>query len=174
MPTTTELLEKHKITVKSEFVPFSQSRNAKAKHRSLNWRVTLQCNGREIITTDYGAGLAHCPAYKNAKGSKTSLYNDERITIECEKGFEVVTESGLTDKKKPLLPNAADVVFPLLRDGEAIDYPTYEEWANIYGYDADSRTGEKVYRDCLEIGLKLRAGLGEKTLEDLRLGFNDY
>lgn len=58
-----------KLTVKSVFVPFSQSRNRDEKDEkgrtrySLNWKVTLVRDGRDVLTTDYGAGIAHCPGY---------------------------------------------------------------------------------------------------------------
>lgn len=52
------------LTVESVFVPFSQSRNKAEKHKSLNWRVTVKRNGRDILTTDYSAGAGHCPGYK--------------------------------------------------------------------------------------------------------------
>lgn len=50
------------LTVEAVFIPFSLSRNKGEKHRTLNWRVTLKRNGREIMTTDYSAGEGHCPA----------------------------------------------------------------------------------------------------------------
>lgn len=50
------------LTVESVFVPFSQSRNKNEKHKSMNWKVTVKRNGREVLTTDYSAGIAHCPA----------------------------------------------------------------------------------------------------------------
>lgn len=64
------------LKIRAEFVPFSASRNRdekndKGKPRySLNWRVTLvrihgpdNEAGRDILTTDYSAGIGHCPGY---------------------------------------------------------------------------------------------------------------
>lgn len=51
------------LTVESVFVPFSASRNKGEEHRSLNWRVTVKRNGRDVLTTDYSAGIAHCPGH---------------------------------------------------------------------------------------------------------------
>lgn len=42
--TRQKYIDEQKITVKSVFVPFSQSRNAKNKHYSLNWKVTVYSN----------------------------------------------------------------------------------------------------------------------------------
>lgn len=62
------------LTVESAFIPFSKSRNAPRRDplkaegwASLNWNVTLKQNGREIITTEYSAGIAHCPGYSRNK-----------------------------------------------------------------------------------------------------------
>lgn len=59
------------LSIRSVFIPFSQSRNKDSGWQSLNWRVTLVRNGRDVITTDYSAGAAHCPAA--AKRAPTSF-----------------------------------------------------------------------------------------------------
>ena len=59
-------------------------------------------------------------------------------------------------------------------DADVLDYPTFEEWADTFGYDCDSRSAEKTYRDCLEIALKMRAIFGEADLTKLRDTFQDY
>lgn len=51
------------LYVESAFIPFSQSRNKAEKNKSLNWRVTISRNGRDILSCDYSAGIAHCPGY---------------------------------------------------------------------------------------------------------------
>jgi hypothetical protein len=60
-------LDRLKITVESVFVPFSKSRHAKPKNGekpwpSLNWKVTVKRDGRDVLTTDYSAGVASCTA----------------------------------------------------------------------------------------------------------------
>ena len=68
-PDITAALDALKLTVKSEFVPFSRSRNRDEKddkgrtRYTLNWKVTLVRDGRDVLTTDYGAGIAHAPGY---------------------------------------------------------------------------------------------------------------
>ena len=68
MITPQDALDALKLTVKSEFVPFSHSRNRDEKHDgktryTLNWNVTLIRDGRDVLTTDYRAGIAHAPGY---------------------------------------------------------------------------------------------------------------
>jgi len=186
------------ITVKSEFIPWSKSRNFDpAKHTyvinkggnektelkvsegSLNWKITLCKDGRDIITTDYSAGIGHAPAYKNynvkVHGCKMSMCHATFLEEEIEKGFECESACAwVRPTKKRILPETPDVVWSLLQYGYAIDSPTYEDWADEYGYDRDSRKGEETYRICLEIGLKLRAALGDKMLAELRELFADF
>ena len=110
-------LESLKLTVDAAFVPFSQSRNKAEKLPSLNWRVTVKRDGHDVLTTDYSAGMAHCPgyagktvpstfqphSYKNASGKPypgtasmyrsakpheiLSQYRDAICAAECESGF---------------------------------------------------------------------------------------
>ncbi len=162
------------ITMQAEFVPWSKSRNASEKHRSLNWRVSLLKNGKAFITTDYSAGVGHCPSYKqNDKTEEGSLL----IAFECEhgkKGRFLASVDRVMSTEKPINPAFADVVHSLVSDSDVIDHPTYESWASDLGYDADSRKGEAIYRACLDIALKLRSAIGEEGLAKLREACQDY
>ena len=81
----TALMQREGLDITAIFVPWSKSRSAvpmektgkvesltQAKivtqkdltARSLNWVVTLTRHGRAIVTTDYSAGIAHCPSYQ--------------------------------------------------------------------------------------------------------------
>jgi len=162
----------------AEFVPFSKSRNAKPAAKlselSLNWRVTLSkrspIDGQttQQFTTDYQAGIGHIPGLP---------YNARPACVRnsCEHGSSYVDSSSGVIRGRPLsAPALADVLYCLISDADAIEYPTYEEWAGSMGYDTDSRKGEATYRACLEIGLKLRALIGDGALTKLRELFQDY
>lgn len=150
------------LTVDSVFVPLSKSRNAGEKHRTLNWRVTVKRNGREILTTDYSAGIAHCPAYSE---KSLSLHNtmafDTAIKYEVEHGRAF-------HGRKPIIPEPTAVISSIVMDCDVIDYPSFEEWASDFGFDADSRKAESIYRTCLEGALKMRAAIGYQALTELR------
>lgn len=183
-PTARDLIEAAAtqlgLTVDAAFVPWSQSRNKDEKaispntgkpnpkfpQRSLNWRVTLKRNGREVLTTDYSAGIAHCPAYKsNAYGNRPGFMNldrDKAVTWECEHGKSAQGDA------KPILPDSVDVLASLARDSDVLDAGGFENWASDLGYDTDSRQAEVIYRACLDIALKLRSALGEVGLAQLR------
>lgn len=157
------------LTVSAVFVPFSQSRNAKPdarpNERSLNWKVTVHRNGRDVLTTDYMAGLARCPSYRQ----------NARWTLDYAAAIEAETETGracpyrLTSHKRgPITPDMDNVLACLALDASAIDFARFEDWADEYGYDRDSRSAEKAYRDCLETALALRAAIGDEGLTALR------
>lgn len=198
------------LTVAAVFIPFSRSRNKDEKSPSLNWRVTIKRNGREIISTDYGAGYGHCPAkatkapatyqgkdrrrmdgtpYPGTTSSYRRPTEAERLAeyladwraAECESGLAMEHDPfrGNADFKpkrdrKPILPDTLDVIYSLNSDADALNYASFEDWADSFGYDADSRSAEATYRACLEIGLKLRAALGGAGLERLNVIFQDY
>ena len=172
------------ITISSEFVPYSKSRSVGSEHGpNLNWKVGVMWNGQTtgLAGIDYSAGQAHCPAYKGSVrmlGGHDSVDRAMAVAWECEHGKAgYVGVRGTiysSSTKPPLEPNATDVMSSLLLDGRAIDFPTYEAFASEYGYDADSRKGEAIYRQCVEIGLKLRAIFGEERLARLRAAAEDY
>lgn len=156
------------LTVTSEFVPLSQSRKAKEKSPTLNWRVTLVRHGRDVLTTDYTAGCAHCPSYK--QGARWTLDYDATIRGECETGHAFKSYG----RGAKIALDTLDVVYSLAMDSDALDHPAFETWASDLGYDTDSREAEKTYRACLETALKLRAALGDDGLQQLRNACQDY
>lgn len=175
-----------KLTMTTVFVPFSKSRNAKPRNgkdtrwRSLNWKVTLLRDGREILTTDYGAGEGHCPSSKASVrrlGSHHSIMRDQAIAWECENGYEAHVMEGINHimgRGKPLQPSFTDVVHSLVSDADVINYNGFEDWASNFGYDPDSRNGEAIYKACLEISLKLRNAIGDVGLTKLQEACQDY
>jgi hypothetical protein len=172
------------LTVDSAFVPFSKSRNAKEKFPSLNWKVTVKKAGREILTTDYMAGSAHCPSYRQTFGRKTIADHEQeaKVAWECEHGFKALgvregyrTEVyGAMNDKNALKPDTLGVLHSLAMDSDVLDSGGFEDWASNFGYDVDSRKAEQTYRACLEIALKLRAALGDEGLKTLRNAFEGY
>lgn len=164
------------ITMVATFVPWSLSRNAGEKHSSLNWKVTLRRNGRDILITDYAAGCGHCPSYRQGR---QTIASQAVLRHECETGFPAVFVDGFSRAaripgRKPILPELASVLSSLVSDASAIDYNCFEDWASDMGYDTDSRSAEAIYRACLETGLKLRNALGESGLAALREACIDY
>lgn len=174
-------MEKHGLTVKAIFVPFSQSRNAGEKSPSLNWRVSLYKGDKLILSGDYSAGCGHCPAYKlsvKQAGGRNSIMRDDLIRAECETGVpHLPAPSGAPWRsvgQPPIMPDACDVLYSFLSDGTAIDAGSFESWAADYGYDEDSRKAFDIYNACVQTGLALRSALGETALSELREAFSEY
>jgi hypothetical protein len=168
------------IDMTCEFIPFSKSRSfvadAPISGRNLNWKVTLRRNGRDVLTCDYSAGMAYAPSYEGA-------YRFGRLSVDSAAALKSETESGFAysgvsyapmNRRKPILPELADVLHSLALDSSVLDYPTFESWAGDSGYDTDSRKGEATYRACLSQSLALRAGLGEALLSALIAAVQDY
>ena len=187
--TLQECMDRYGLFVRSEFVPFSRSRNAKPdakpSERSLNWRVTLvqrynnsadDARYRDIVTADYSAGIAHCPGYR--QGMKMTMDNAAIIEKETETGRKCKMYNGRlfhNASSGPVIePKAADVVHSLALDADVLNHADFESWASEFGYDADSQSAEKIYRACLEIALKMQAGLGASVLLDLQTASQDY
>ncbi len=162
------------LTVESKFVPFSQSRNKNEKYPSLNWLVTLKRNGRKILSTDYMSGSGHCPSYRQ---NDNSIDHALQVKTECETGFKsgYVSFTGVvvSDKKKPILPDIKDVLYSLLMDSDALDYE-FSEWASNFGYEEDSRKAEKIYNECVNLGLQMQRALGQDKVQELREVYQDY
>jgi hypothetical protein len=160
------------LTMTAVFVPWSQSRSRKDSPRlsdySLNWRVTLLKDGKEVVTTDYSAGIGHCKNQPKHYGRPT-IYEVNLIAAECE--GKALCEAGITRANNPEL---RDIVHSILLDSEAIEHGSFESWARDFGYDTDSRKAEAIYRTCLEYGLKLRLAIGDTGITALREVFQDY
>ena len=164
------------LTVETEFVPWSKSRNYKPggatlNERTLNWKVTLKKEGEEILTTDYSAGIAHCPGYK-AFG-KYKLTESQAIEAATELGY-VVRNRGHGECKEPINPDTKDVIYSLTMDSDVIEHDGFKDWAENLGYDTDSRKAEAIFKACLGLAKQMKDGLGETMLEELRETFQDY
>lgn len=178
--TLPEAIERIGLSIRAEFVPFSKSRNAKEARPSLNWRVTLVrrvINGEgdarysDVLTTDYMQGSGHCPAYKlsvKEGGGRNS------IARECETGKTQHPYSLMQCGKPIAPPSASDVIYSLIADSDALDYRNFEEWADNFDYDSDSKKAESIYRACMEIALQLRNGIGESNFAALRNAAQEY
>lgn len=169
------------ITVESVFVPFSQSRSKDSEYPNLNWRVTIKRNGRDVLTTDYVAGMAHCPGYNKKPHAgfhgSNSIYRRIVTRAECEKGKpvkQVLANDDCMHGKEWIEPSPVDVLYSLFMESDVLDSGGFEGWADNLGYDADSRAAESIYRDCLDLALQMRAGFGSDGMAALQTAFEDY
>ena len=177
-----DLIEALNIKYEAKFVPFSQSRNKDNKDKSLNWIVTLTRNGT-TLETDYMQGSGHIKLPKMHKGCDPSYWKrrviPELISGACEKrvipkrvqsNFHI----NLASYKKIPSPTLKDVLYSLLMDSDVLNYESFEDWADCFGYDHDSRSAEKTYQACLAIALKVIRMFNESERESLAEFYQDY
>lgn len=177
------ILDAMGVTLSAVFVPLSQSRNKADTRPSLNWRVTLRKDGRDVTETDYMQGPGRCPAYRQPStfpnGHRDEWMTRQRIAAECEtgratanvsRGGNFVPRAG----KRIDPPAVVDVLHCLLTDASAIDCRDFADWCDETGGDSDSIAARDAYNACVATGLKLRAAFGEKRITELRELFADY
>lgn len=170
-----ETIKRFGLTIESVFVPWSRSRSAREAHVSLNWVVTLRREGRAVLATDYTASYGTCPAYSapvKDMGGRESITRNRAIREECEVGRTY--RDAIPHFGAPILPEERDVIYSLVADASVLDSGSFEEWCNEFGYEPDSRSAERLYRECLAIALKLRAALSEDELRTLREAYWDF
>lgn len=171
-----ETISNLKLELKSKFVPFSVSRHSEEEHKSLNWKVTLS-NGKKEITLDYSKGVGHLPYPQtvfNVNNYQKRMIN-EAIDSAVETG--IARKLVIVDKDVKFLPGNApfpnptmqEVLYSLCSDSDVRHYLTYEQWAQDFGYDSDSRKGEKIYDACRKQTADFMSLVGsEANLDKLR------
>lgn len=175
------ILDAMGVTMCATFVPQSASRNAGKKENSLNWRITLSRNGRQVSKPlDYSQGAAHCPAYSQPyAGTETTPYNRDgwkrrAVMQECETGKRAIYRDGYISTGGPIpAPDLQDVFYCLLSDSSAIDAGGFEDWCSDYGYSNDSITARAAYDACIDTAVALRAAFTARELEQLQELFQD-
>ncbi|WP_459190585.1 hypothetical protein [Ralstonia pseudosolanacearum] len=170
-----EIARRLDLKIETHFIPFSISRNADTKHKSLNWKVTLS-SIRNKMTFDYSKGVGHLP-YPSA----LQLSKHQRAVVN--QAIDTAVETGVArkiargamaftimpGKEEFPTPTLQEVLYALTEDTLVMHYMTYEEWAADFGYDPDSRKGEKVYEECRTQASKLSDVLGgPDKIENLR------
>ena len=165
------------LPYKAVFVPQSQSRNA-GEEPCLNWRITVGTLDKPgCIITDYMQGIGHLPNYSH-QFARLVVYNNA-VKEACETGISRIIgkaknafDSVSHFNRKPLpAPKLVDILCSLVMDASVLDYDCFEDWASEFGYDADSRQAEQIYKDCMAIALKLRHLV---DLEKAQEAFQDY
>lgn len=147
------------ITIEASYIPHDTQTGEKPM---LRWAISVRRNGREFYSTEYSAGCAHAPEYKKAKMLTAA------VKAECETGIVYGT------RMIPVPPPAvAEVVSSLLLDASNAD-ERFEDWADNYGFDQDSRKAERMYRACQETAAALRRAFDRDELAALEKAFQDY
>lgn len=163
------------LTVECEFVPFSVSRNAGESSPSLNWRARVLLNGKPasgLESVDYMQGCGHCPASKaGTKRFPAKADLSRAIALECETGKRAMMSTNLgrpyATSAPIAAPDAGAIIAALCLDSDVLNYASFDDWADSFGYDRDSRKAEATYRACRATALSLRAAVGDASLAKL-------
>lgn len=167
------------LTYQATFQPTPQPAD-KVEHPYLHWLVTLS-KGRSSMQAPYHQGSGHVKGYERMKcrAAYDRRMKDKVIRKTCETGnlyklMPSIDRFSLWRKSAVQAPDLLDVLYCLVSDSDVLNYSSYEEWGPEHGFDADSRKGEQVYRDCLKQSLALKNLVGYASLEKLRELFQDY
>lgn len=176
-----EYLNKLQITMQCEFIPLSQSRNAKKEYHSrtdfsINWKVTIFKNDHIVVDKqDYMQGIGHLPA-KLGQSSMT-LFVYDRVQAACEKGLynpQWKNSSWISLTKKIPEPTIPDVLWNLLVDAKVWDYDGFPDWCADFGYNDDLISAKKTYDDCMKIAISLHKHFSDDEIETLNQLFDNY
>ena len=129
-----------------------------------HWAVTVNFNGKSY-TTEYHKGAAH-RCYYSFSGRKGSPVNLNK--------WKTIDDQIALERSRPNKPTLPDVMYALVMDSQEFHYGCldFEEWAENYGYDTDSRSAENTYNACRACYVALkRMGVDFDRLCEL---FQDY
>ncbi len=156
------LLEELGIELEAEFIPASQV-NDPDRTNMINWHVSILRSG-DVMETAYCQGVGWIPGYR--PGWKRTVADAETE--------QAAIERGTVGLRKLPPPQLRDVIYSLLLDYSVIDCRNFEDFAEEYGYDPDSRKTEAIYQACLKAALEFRGLFDEDEINELREAFADY
>ncbi len=141
--------------------------------------ITLRFKDKTVISTQYKLGVGHVEWSKARPDSfamqwsideQSLLYTLERHPRAVLKDKQAhANVAAKLARKQGVKPGLADVMHSLLLDGEPFfNAQSFEDWADEFGYDKDSRKAEATYRECDATGRKLAANVPAETLAKVR------
>lgn len=160
---------------------FTGKPSDRPEHQFYRFNVVLDYGG-DLLPVNYGVGsgilaqfyaVAKRPAYAPSLGMGTAPDLARRLPWLIHKNSRTIDEqeavtSGLQWAKSHYVPEPADVLMSMAMDAYGLDYClTYEEWADEYGMDPDSRAGERTWQHCREQTAELRNWLGCERFAEL-------
>jgi len=134
-----------------------------AEFSALGWKNGTQIHGGHIVTDSdgwkhYAFQLSFCPT------GKTPVFFDWKSGV----GNVIKSRDGKT-VLGPKKPNPSEVLGRACADYISTAHSSFEDWADDFGYDQDSRKAFRIYEDCQALGSKLRA-LGLTSAQITRFG----
>lgn len=135
------------------FKPGDFADDAPVNTLTRNWTVKVERNGKEIISFPYFEGYAFCEAYPKKFGNLT-VADANAIRRECQLGPRA---------KEPRQP--LNALHNIAMDCIGVDDASgFEDWAQTYCYDPDSRKAYAVWEECNRFYHALKATVGIDNL----------
>lgn len=170
MKTITEFIAEHGVTMTATPVPANPYTDS-MPNGSLHFHVILEKSGGRPMTTYFsvGPGIVENWVAEHGKrkfGVVGGLTREEYKRLRYRRTIAV--EAFYNANKANYRPDLASVLDCLASDSVSVENsPVFEDWADEFGYDTDSRKAEKTFQACCEQARTLRALLGPATFDIL-------
>ena len=119
------------------------------EYAALGWHATTVTGGHFVKYDEwphYAWQVNFCPPCKTPVS----------MSYKCGTGHVFPKTASFAIRGKPKPPAAAEVLACYCRDWQDSDC-AFDEWAETFGYDTDSRKAFATYEACRAVGPKLRA-----------------
>ena len=147
----------------------------------IRYTVALKYKGKKFIETAFHLGVGHVdpskvgdPLLKRWEMNLSEPQASMLMSWKHNRFIQFVNKEMFVDlaaklaKYQKVVPELDMVCASLLLDGSAhFNHQSFEEWAQDYGYDIDSRKAEWTYKECLATGIKLAGVIPQDTLTGL-------
>lgn len=148
----------------------------------IRYNVSLMRGDREIWRGEFRLGIGHvkpipAPGMSFEHQNIVShLKNHSRLNYKDTKTAQAVCfVAAMLAKHQRKAPSVEDVAHSLIMDGSAyFNAETFEDWADNYGYSSDSIKAEKLWRECIDTGMRLARGIPVNDLECLKEWASNY
>ena len=141
---------------------------------SIEYMVQVSVNSKPILTTPFRLGLGHV---KLIATPRLNLTPDECRMFDTwvrkphadfvDKQLQLQIAVKLA-KGQSIKPQPQDVLNCLLLDADVLNYASFEDWADSFGYDPDSIKALNTYNQCLKTALVLNAHCDLQALRELQ------
>jgi hypothetical protein len=169
------------LEITAEYIPYSKAKPQSGpdgkRWDCFTWAIRMVFNG-QTLETELRKGTGLVPG--NIKlALRNAGHNEFRgmHTVDSRKMLNHLLEAGkaYSDSVSARLPKPTvlEILPALVLDTSAMDAGSFEDWADEFGYSRDSREAERIYKDCIRTGLKLRRMFGDAKLNEMRSAFSE-
>jgi hypothetical protein len=137
------------------------------------WRVTFTISPKLQYGFDFFTGLGCRRVPIRWEGQRERLFIEQRTCPNRKSMFWHGLQKQMDELKKPVAPVPADILHSLFLDASASDN-NFKDWCSDFGYSDDSIKALNTYKECLEIGEKLRMMFRGADIQEMREALQEY